>query len=210
MKGVTSEVSPRMFKNNVLEALSRVHPSVPLIIFVPVIVVSLYLSKSLPIPLIFTLFAAGLFFWTLTEYLMHRFIFHLEMKSELGKRLHFIFHGVHHDYPNDPHRLVMPPSLSIPLSALFFILFKIVLGIDWTYPFFAGFMLGYLTYDMLHYAIHHLNFQNYWFRKIKEKHMKHHFLDPEAEFGVSSGLWDYVFGTFTSKVKDALVKNVEI
>ena len=203
-------VSPRMFKSDILERMSRVHPTVPLIIFVPVILACLYFSLSLRISQIALFFIGGLAMWTLVEYLMHRFIFHMELKGRIGKRLHFIFHGVHHDYPNDPHRLVMPPSMSIPLSIMFFYLFKVFTGAELIYPFFGGFMLGYLVYDMAHYALHHENYSYFWFRKLKEKHMKHHFLDPESDFGVSNGIWDHVFGTLTKKVKDAKVKSVEI
>lgn len=188
----------RMFKNDFLEALSRVHPSVPLIIYLPVVFYTLYLAivdYSLPALNIIGLFIFGIFIWTITEYFLHRFVFHFKPKSKLGERLHFIFHGVHHDYPSDSRRLVMPPSVSIPLAVLFFFLFKYLIGPVSVYPFFAGFLVGYLFYDITHYAIHHFNMHSKFWLAIKNHHMRHHYLDANKGFGVSTPLWDIIIGT---------------
>lgn len=189
----------RMFKNDFLESLSRVHPLVPIIIFVPAIIYMLYLSifnfKTEAVLIIWlTLF--GLFIWTITEYLLHRFVFHWELKSKLGARIHFIFHGVHHDYPSDSRRLVMPPSVSIPLATFFYFLFKLLIGDVLVLPFFAGFLTGYLFYDMTHYAIHHFNIHSKFWLAIKNHHIKHHYQDPNKGYGVSSPLWDFIFRTY--------------
>lgn len=188
----------RMFKNDFLESLSRVHPSVPLIIFVPVILYMLYLSIfsfKLSALSILGLMVFGVFIWTITEYLLHRFIFHWELKSKLGARIHFIFHGVHHDYPSDSRRLVMPPSVSIPLATTFFFLFTFLIGDISVMPFFAGFLIGYLFYDISHYAVHHFNMHSKFWLAIKNHHIKHHYQAPDKGYGVSSPLWDYVFRT---------------
>ncbi|MGQ9799827.1 MAG: sterol desaturase family protein [Ignavibacterium sp.] len=188
----------RMFKNDFLEALSRVHPSVPVIIYLPVVLYMLYISVadySLKFLTIFGLFIFGLFIWTITEYVLHRFVFHFKPKSQLGERINFIFHGVHHDYPSDSRRLVMPPSVSIPLALLFFFLFQNLIGSIYVYPFFAGFLTGYLYYDMTHYAIHHFNMHNKFWLEIKNHHMRHHYLDPNKGFGVSTPVWDIIMGT---------------
>jgi sterol desaturase/sphingolipid hydroxylase (fatty acid hydroxylase superfamily) len=188
----------RMFKNDFMESLSRVHPSVPLIIFVPVILYMLYLSIfsfKLGGLSILGLMVFGVFIWTITEYLLHRFIFHWELKSKLGARIHFIFHGVHHDYPSDSRRLVMPPSVSIPLATLFFFLFEFLIGDISVMPFFAGFLIGYLFYDISHYAVHHFNMHSKFWLAIKNHHIKHHYQDPDKGYGVSSPIWDYVFRT---------------
>ena len=97
----------------------------------------------------------GYLFWTLTEYWPHRLVFHFEPEKGIGARLHWIIHGVHHDHPNDPLRLVMPPSVSIPLGALFMLGFYAVAGSPTYLPIGAGFFVGYLAYDMLHYHVHH-------------------------------------------------------
>lgn len=188
----------RMFKNDFLEALSRVHPSVPVIIYLPVILYVLYISVadySLQFLTIIGLFIFGLFIWTITEYVLHRFVFHFKPKSQLGEKIHFIFHGVHHDYPSDSRRLVMPPSVSVPLALLFFFLFHNLIGSIYVYPFFAGFLTGYLFYDITHYAIHHFNMHSKFWLEIKNHHMRHHYLDPNKGFGVSTPIWDMIIGT---------------
>ncbi|WP_449436451.1 sterol desaturase family protein [Pedobacter steynii] len=124
-----SRESIRMFKNPLFEGLSKVPYFVPLIVYVPVVGYFCWESFNANGILGFLgHFLLGLFIWTLTEYVLHRFVFHFYPKSEWGKRIHFIFHGVHHDYPNDAQRLVMPPSASIPLALAFFFLFKWLLA----------------------------------------------------------------------------------
>jgi len=188
----------RMFKSDFFEAFSRVHFTVPLYIFLPIILYFLYRSIwlfELNFLSIISLIIIGLFVWTLTEYTLHRFVFHFQPKSQFGKRLHFIFHGVHHDYPSDTKRLVMPPSVSLPLAALFYFLFKVILGVSFVAPFFVGFLIGYLFYDISHYAIHHFNMHSKLWLAIKNHHMKHHYQDPAKGFGVSTPLWDIIIGT---------------
>ncbi|MBT8377619.1 MAG: sterol desaturase family protein [Ignavibacteria bacterium] len=186
----------RMFDNDFLEAFSRVHFSIPIIIYLPVIAVLTYLSVgvyNLAALTIAGLFLAGIAAWTLTEYILHRFIFHFPAKSKFGKKIHFMFHGVHHDYPSDSKRLVMPPSVSIPLAVLFYFIFLAIFGQALMLPFFAGFILGYLFYDITHYAIHHFNMHNKFWLAIKNHHMLHHFQDEYKGYGVSSPFWDVIF-----------------
>lgn len=188
----------RMFRNDFLERLSRIHFSVPLFIFVPVITYFLYKAIfyfHLSFPSLLACFMLGLFVWTLTEYVLHRFVFHWQPPGKIGERIHFIFHGVHHDYPSDSKRLVMVPSVSIPLSTLFYFLFRLILGEMYVAPFFCGFMIGYLFYDMTHYAIHHYNFKSKFWLDLKHHHMLHHYKDMNNGYGVSSKFWDYVFRT---------------
>jgi sterol desaturase/sphingolipid hydroxylase (fatty acid hydroxylase superfamily) len=192
--------SARMFKANWMEYLSKVHFSVPLFIYIPVIAYCLWLSQS-GFLLTAAWFLGGLFFWTFTEYFLHRFLFHWVPPGKIGERLHFIWHGVHHDFPNDRLRLVLPPSVSMPLSALFYFGFKAVLGTPSVFPFFAGFMLGYLCYDMMHFAMHHLRWNNSFWLKIKNHHMMHHYQEHDKGFGVSNPLWDYIFNTMFEKFK---------
>jgi 4-hydroxysphinganine ceramide fatty acyl 2-hydroxylase len=191
-----SQESVRMFKNDLLEALSKVHYWVPLIIFVPVILVCSYFAlfvDDINIGTFFGMVLFGLFIWTFTEYIMHRFVFHFVPKAKWALRLHFIFHGVHHDYPSDAKRLVMPPSASIPLATGFYFLFQWLLPANYVNAFFPGFILGYLAYDISHYAIHHFNFKGNFWKKIKQHHMLHHYQDPSRGYGVSSPLWDKIF-----------------
>jgi len=191
-----SQESVRMFKSDLLESLSKVHFTVPLYIFVPVIIGSSYLALfeyKIGVGTFLGLSALGLFIWSFVEYIMHRFVFHYVPKNKWGLRLHFIFHGVHHDYPSDRLRLVLPPSVSIPLATGFFFLFNAVLPPHYVYGFFPAFIVGYLFYDISHYAIHHFNFKGVIWKKIKQHHMLHHYQDPDKGYGVSSPFWDKIF-----------------
>ena len=189
-----TEDSIKLFKNNILNSLSKVHFTVPLYIYIPAILFFSYQAFAfhIAVPEFIIYFIGGLIVWTVTEYLLHRFIFHYEPNSEFGKKMHFIFHGVHHDYPRDKKRLVMPPSASIPLAALFYFLFSLVLEKQLLFAFFPGFILGYLVYDRLHYAMHHHNFKSPILKKVKQHHMLHHYQDPTKGYGVSSSLWDII------------------
>jgi len=188
--------SPPMFRSRWLDRLTRVHPAVPVVVFAPVIL-ALFLAA---VGLLGLLEAAGYAlagyaFWTLTEYWLHRTVFHFEPAHRLGARMHWMIHGVHHDHPNDPLRLVMPPSASVPLALVFYGAFWLVLGADAATAFGAGFLAGYLAYDIVHYHVHHHRPRTRAGRKLRELHMRHHFQDGETGFGVSAPWWDLVFGT---------------
>ncbi len=191
-----SPESVRMFKSDFLEGLSKVHFTVPLFFWVPVILLLSYRALFQLHVSVFNyleMFFLGLFVWTFAEYILHRFVFHYVPKAPWALRIHFIFHGVHHDYPSDAKRLVMPLSASIPMALGLFFLFKLVLPVNYIYAFFPGFLLGYLVYDMTHYAIHHFNFKGSFWKKIKQHHMLHHYSDASKGYGVSSPIWDKVF-----------------
>jgi dihydroceramide fatty acyl 2-hydroxylase len=192
-----------MFDSDILDRLSRVHPMVPVLIFVPAIMVAFTVgARGEPTTVqVVGLVLAGYVFWTLTEYWMHRLIFHFEPEEGLGARLHWIIHGVHHDHPNDPMRLVMPPSVSVPLSALFCLGFWAVLGSPNLYAFGAGFLAGYLIYDMTHYFLHHYRPRSRLGKRLRELHMRHHFQDHTTGFGISAPYWDTIFRTFPSKAR---------
>ena len=188
--------SPRMFESRLLDACSRVHPAVPVILFLPAIAILLVLGTERAAPgAVVGWTVGGYLFWTLTEYWMHRIVFHFEPEEGIGARLHWIIHGVHHDHPNDRMRLVMPPSVSVPLAVVFYLLFLAALGGAVAPAFGAGFLAGYLIYDMTHYHLHHHKPRTRAGRRLRELHMRHHFQDDTRGFGVSAPWWDYVFGT---------------
>lgn len=193
--------STRIFKNNILELLSKTSWYFPIIVYIPIISYLLYLgfANHLGFSNIIILFGTALITWTLIEYLLHRFLFHYEPKSEWGRKIHWTFHGVHHDYPMDSLRLVMPPGLSLIIASFFYIIFRFILGEVNSYPFMSGFLLGYLVYDITHYAMHHFAFRSKFYLNLKKHHMKHHFQNPHKGFGVSSIIWDGVFGTAYNK-----------
>ena len=189
--------SPPLFRSRFLDFFSRIHPAVPALIFTPVIVllVALGADRGQGVLEIIGLVLAGLALWTLSEYWLHRKLFHWDPDHPIGHRIHFIIHGVHHDHPNDKMRLVMPPGASIPLAALFFGAFWLVFGLPTAYPLFAGFLIGYLVYDYTHYYLHHFVPRSDRGKRLREQHMRHHFQDHRYGFGVSSPIWDYVFRT---------------
>jgi sterol desaturase/sphingolipid hydroxylase (fatty acid hydroxylase superfamily) len=194
--------SVRLFENDFLEFWSRVHPSVPVILYLPLIVYLLYWASTRPListSSIILFFLCGWFAWTLTEYLLHRFVFHFEPRGKFQKRIFYLFHGIHHEYPNDSRRLVMPPVVSIPLAIIFYSLFNWLIGKPQMEPFFAGFVFGYLCYDMIHYAVHHFPMNKGVALYLRQYHIRHHFQDDNRSFGVSSPLWDYVFRTTPEK-----------
>jgi sterol desaturase/sphingolipid hydroxylase (fatty acid hydroxylase superfamily) len=202
--------SARLFKSDFLEIFTHVHWIVPVFLFVPV--TGYFLWRTSQDPAVgaeeaVTRFLAGILVWTLTEYLLHRFVFHYEPTSRVGQQIHFLTHGVHHDYPNDSGRLVMPPAVSIPLAALFYGLFLALTGPSFGAPFFAGFIVGYICYDEIHYATHHAPMNGKVGQFLKHHHILHHFKDPGKRYGVSSPLWDYVFGTAGRDGEEVAVEN---
>lgn len=199
-----STESTRIFKSDFLESFSRVHWTIPMITYIPVVLFFIYRSFFVAHTSILQfagMFVVGLVSWSLFEYIMHRWIFHFVPKSKWGLRLHFIFHGVHHDYPNDMKRLVLPLSVSVPLAFGVYFAFHAIMPPVYLYPFFSAFVLGYIFYDTVHYALHHFNFKGEIWKKIKKHHMLHHYQDASKGFGVSSELWDRVLNSGFSKKK---------
>ena len=199
------DVPVRLFQSDFLEFFTHISPIVVLVVFVPAVIFFVWRGAAQNsdgwwlVPLAWLL---GVVVWTPSEYLLHRFVFHFHPKnpSERVKRLLFLVHGVHHAQPRSKTRLVMPPVLSIPLAALFYGLFYVLLNVllgapNWVDAVFAGFLSGYIAYDMTHYSIHHFSMKRGYFKKIRQHHMAHHFKTPEQRFGVSSPVWDVVFKT---------------
>jgi 4-hydroxysphinganine ceramide fatty acyl 2-hydroxylase len=147
---------------------------------------------------LFLLVAAGIFAWTLLEYGFHRFLFHMEAalpNRQLAFTLHFLLHGVHHFLPMDRMRLVMPPVLFAFLSSGPYLLFRCILGQKILNPLYSGAVSAYICYDMAHYFFHHGRSPIDLVNRMKSYHMEHHFKDPNLGYGVTSVLWDTVFGT---------------
>ena len=137
--------------------------------------------------------------WTLFEYWLHRLVFHFEPEHGIGAKLHWMIHGVHHDHPNDPLRLVMPPAASIPLAIIVVGTIFLVAGSLHGPAVAAGFLAGYLIYDEIHYALHHHVPKSRLGKRLRELHMRHHFQDDEKGFGISAPYWDVVFRTYAER-----------
>jgi sterol desaturase/sphingolipid hydroxylase (fatty acid hydroxylase superfamily) len=187
----------RMFESDFFEFFSHIHPWQPPAIFLPVIGYNLWRAVEVDTPVVtlFALFILGALNWSLMEYWLHRLVFHYEPRSKLGKRFFWLLHGVHHDWPNDKLRLVFPPAISIPLAFLFWWIYTTTFGEAYRYAAFAGIATGYLSYDMIHYYVHHFAPKDPVFKFLRRYHLAHHFKDHHHGFGVSSPIWDYVFGT---------------
>jgi sterol desaturase/sphingolipid hydroxylase (fatty acid hydroxylase superfamily) len=191
----------QMFETPLIERFSRIHPASPFVFWLPILgyVAFQALAGGVPAPAFAGLALLGVLVWTFTEYTLHRWVFHYTGPRPWQRRMFFVLHGVHHDFPQDGDRLVMPLGASIPMGALFYFLFRLAAGPALGAPLFVGFGLGYLAYDGTHYAVHHFRMSSRWGRWIKRYHMIHHHTGANARWGVSSPLWDWVFGTMGSE-----------
>jgi sterol desaturase/sphingolipid hydroxylase (fatty acid hydroxylase superfamily) len=185
-----------MFSSPALDRFTRVHVAAVPAVYVPVVLAHALLAlRELPFAAVVGWALAGYLTWTLTEYWLHRVVFHHEPDRGLGARLHWMLHGVHHDHPNDPLRVVMPPGASLPLAGAFVLLFQLALPASAAWALGAGFFTGYLAYDLTHFRLHHARPRTRLGRRLRENHMRHHFSDDATAFGVSAPFWDRVFGT---------------
>jgi sterol desaturase/sphingolipid hydroxylase (fatty acid hydroxylase superfamily) len=195
----------RLFKSDFLEFFTHISPIAIIALWLPIVVLLLIYAvlrasgPTLPayIPLGFII---GLFLWTFAEYTLHRFLFHHKPSTPRQERIFFLFHGIHHAQPQDKTRLVMPFPVSIPMAAIICGLFYLILAVllkspQWVAPLIAGFLVGYLVYDLTHYATHHFPMRAGYAKYIKRYHMQHHYKEPDTRFGVSSPVWDWVFHT---------------
>ncbi len=201
-----SSIPIRLFESDFLEYFTHVHPAVIVVLWTPVIVYAYLWGYQIRpagsgLAYLPATFLIGLFVWTFVEYNIHRFFFHFHPQTPLQDRIVFLFHGVHHVQPRMKTRLVMPPVVSLPLGAFFLLLFYLLFGrllgrTEWVGPLLSGFALGYLIYDLTHYATHHFPMRRgRYFRFLKRHHMLHHYKTPDLRFGVSSPFWDWVYGT---------------
>lgn len=186
----------KLFKNQYLEYLTKTHPLVIWGMYLPVLILLPYYAVNIGFEgsRVFLTFLGGMFFWSLFEYIMHRFVFHYTAHTESGKKINYILHGNHHEYPRDRERLFMPAAPSLIIASSLFLMMNLVLGKD-IFAFFPGFMLGYLIYGSMHYAIHAWNPPFKWMKGLWRNHHLHHYKQDHRGFGVSSTLWDHVFGT---------------
>ena len=187
----------QLFRNPYLEMLTKANPVViwcmylPFIIGLPFYAVN---AQEFSVVRAVLLYLGGMFFWTLFEYLAHRFLFHWITESPRAQKFVYIMHGNHHHYPRDRDRLFMPPLPSLVLASVIFGIMYLAMG-RYALPFFPGFMLGYLLYASMHYAIHAWNPPFRWMKPLWRNHHLHHYKNEERGFGVSSTFWDHVFGT---------------
>lgn len=194
----------KLFQNSFLEMLTKSHPLVIWGMYIPIITWLLYRAVTnfeyswWRIALVF---GVGLLFWTFFEYLMHRYIFHMIAESPKAQKFIYIMHGNHHHFPRDKERLFMPPVPSLILATILFSLFYLVMGNN-VFMFFPGFIFGYLLYGSMHYAIHAWNPPFKWMKPLWRNHHLHHYKDEHKGYGVSTTIWDRVFGTMFDLKKE--------
>lgn len=194
----------RLFKSQYVEMLTKTHPLVIWGMYLPLIIylVLLSYSKLSFSPLyIMVIYLAGMLSWTFFEYLMHRFAFHFIADNPRIQRFIYVLHGNHHEYPRDKERLFMPPVPSLIIASLFFILFYSLFDTN-VFMFFPGFLFGYLMYGSMHFAIHAWNPPYKWMKPLWRNHHLHHYKNEHRGFGVSTTLWDRIFGTMFDLKKE--------
>lgn len=193
----------RIFKSDALEALTRTHIAVPLGLFWTAGALSLWWSMDrlgVRWSTAVVFFLCGALFFTLIEYCMHRFMYHIPGTTEKRKRFQYVIHGVHHDHPRDKSRLALPPVVSVVLAVLFIGLFRLVMGEN-GFAFGGGFLFGYSTYLGVHYMVHMYKPPKNFFSILWKHHNLHHYVGDDGAFGVSSPLWDHVLGTMPNDPK---------
>ena len=190
----------KLFRNSYVEMLTKTHPAVVYCMYFPVIAFMLYYGsahKGLSAGAQITFFLFGILTWTLFEYVMHRFLFHMFVETERAKKIVYTIHGVHHEYPRDKERLFMPPVPSIIVAITIFYIMHLLMG--WhALSFFPGFLFGYIVYGSMHYAIHAFAPPRF-LKALWRNHHLHHYKAPDKGFGVSSVLWDVIFRTIPKK-----------
>lgn len=204
----------QLFKNSYLEMLTKTHPLVIWGMYLPVIGGLLYYASAklgFQVWVIALAFLGGMLFWTFFEYIMHRFVFHMVAESERAQKIVYVMHGNHHHFPRDKERLFMPPVPSIILASLVFSIMYLLIG-KFVFMFFPGFILGYLMYGTMHYAIHAWNPPFKWMKPLWRNHHLHHYKNEHRGYGVSTTIWDRVFGTMfdLKREKEDKVKTKEL
>lgn len=186
-----------LFSNPVLEKLSRTHIAVPVSLFsVSSLALVIYALTvvNLPVLEVAVLFVSGFLFFTLLEYLAHRYFFHMLPTTKMKAKVQYLVHGVHHEYPKDKDRLAMPPFVAVCYGLILYLIFSFLLG-EFVFGFLPGMLLGYATYLGVHYVVHAYQPPKNRLKVLWVHHGIHHYKDHTVAFGVSSPLWDYVFRT---------------
>ncbi|MCR6632826.1 MAG: sterol desaturase family protein [Magnetospirillum sp.] len=187
--------SIRLFDNPLLERLTKARPTTVVLVYAPVVAALLAISGPALGWAAAGWAALGLAAWTLFEYGMHRVAFHWPARSPWGRRLVFLMHGCHHADPGDPERAVMPPVASLPLAAACYGVAALALAAPLRDAAFAGFLFGYLHYDLTHWACHQAHMAGPLGRRLKRHHLRHHYAGADGNYGGGHSFWDWAFGS---------------
>ncbi len=184
----------RLFKSNFLEGFTVTHPCIPAVIFVPVII--FFLSQLAINASSLVYIFLGILSWTLMEYILHRFLFHLPINTAWAKKARYYLHDVHHDNPKDPLRIVTPPIMSISIYSGLLYLFSKLISSNYLSGYMIGFTLSYLCFEYLHWAVHNRGINTKLINYLRRNHAIHHYAQKTQRFGLSSPFWDFVFNTY--------------
>lgn len=202
-----NQASPRLFKNKFLEFLTRTNPLVIDLMYIVLgsfFIYSFYQNYSKNVYEIVAIFFVGLFSWTFFEYMMHRFLYHDHKDASYNHKFNYLFHGIHHEYPSDKSRTVLPVIPSLAFATIFFAIFYLIMR-EYALVFSAGFLIGYISYMTIHYCVHKYpapkRFSFWW-----TFHNIHHYQQHDRAFGVTNPFWDMLFGTMPEKNR----KTIEI
>ncbi len=194
---ISNQGTKILFNNNLIERLTRTHFLFPVILFYAISVLMMLISVLFihsGFLTVIALFFSGIFAFTLTEYLIHRFLFHFNATTEKEKRIQYVIHGVHHEFPKDKDRLVMPPVASVLLAVLFFAMYWMLMK-QASLSFFSGFCFGYSTYLIIHYSVHRYKPPKNFLRILWKHHAMHHYMENDGNYSVSFPFWDFVFNS---------------
>jgi sterol desaturase/sphingolipid hydroxylase (fatty acid hydroxylase superfamily) len=194
----------RLFESDILEMLTKTHPGIIWGVYIPILSYILFRANQvygLEVKTIVLLFFSGIIYWTFFEYIAHRFLFHMVSDNLKTQKVAYILHGNHHEYPRDRQRLFMPLVPSLILATVLFLFHYLFLG-KYNWAFFPGFMIGYLSYASMHYAIHAFDPPFKFMQPLWRNHQLHHYKDEHLGFGVSNTFWDRVFGTMFDLTKN--------
>ncbi|KAH8974855.1 hypothetical protein BDL97_01G123200 [Sphagnum fallax] len=202
-QSIVCKESPRFFQSDFMESLTKTLWWVIPLVWMPVVFWSqvVALQRGLPLEKLFTTVPTGIFIWTFIEYFLHRFLFHVKTSSYWWNTVHYLLHGCHHKHPMDGYRLVFPPALTAVFSIIIYAVLSLFFSWRWSPSVFGGGLLGYIIYDVSHYFIHHGSPINKLTRRIKRYHLNHHFKVQSYGFGITSPIWDWVFGTLPPPLK---------
>jgi sterol desaturase/sphingolipid hydroxylase (fatty acid hydroxylase superfamily) len=202
--------SKQLFDNPILEKLTHTHIAIPVTMFLvsgAILGYYAFTHTNLEKWVIGSLFISGMIIFTFVEYWVHRSVYHIEPTTEARAKFQYVAHGVHHEYPKDKTRLAMPPIIAAVVAITLFTVFFILMG-ESAYAFFPGFIWGYAAYLLVHYAVHAYNPPKNFMKQLWVNHAVHHYKHGNAVFGVSSPLWDYVFGTMATMDKAKVAENL--
>lgn len=190
----------RIFENDFAESLTRSNPVIPILFWTPVSFACAYYAytKGTSAAALAGIWVFGFFAWTLAEYLLHRYLFHFIPKNMLIRKYYYLVHQVHHD-AQEYDRLIMPVPLALVIAVPTLAIMLLAFGPVLMWGCFAGFIIGYLCYDYIHFYTHFAKPKTRIGKGLRRRHQQHHHAYPDKWYGVSSPLWDYIFRTHVPK-----------